>query len=542
AEKFSTIDCLLKKSFTGYPETRLTKAWENKIFPDHGWGGKHGDITDALFEAKYTSALSEAKQLTETALKSIASTIQTNNKKGIPVIVFNSLSWERTDPVSITVNFDPSKAASLKLYNGEGKEIAVQMSKADYYTDGSLKSATVCFIAEEIPSLGYKTFYLKPSLNKIPEEAADNNSVIENAFYQIELTNGGIKQIRDKKLNVDLLKTDRYLGAEVFTMRSIGNGAGEFSDIQKPDAEGFDKLSNHTSKWVMTDNGPVYKAWKLRCPIRNAIVEQKIIVYTLLPKIDFEVSLLNWEGILYREFRFALPLNTDNGKVAYEVPFGVVEVGKDEIHGSAGERYTTPCKDVHPRGIENWMSVSGNGFGVTLSSSVAVCDYLDPLNDNNKQSILQPILIASRKSCHSEGNEYLQTGDHSFNFSLTSHAEGWKNGFRFGREANEKLIAMIAPTPFKNAFLPETLSFFSVSNPNIMVSTIKKSEDDNDVVIRLFETEGADCNLSLSSFFKFNKAQRTNLIEENGLSLPMTGKSLTVPVGHNSIETFKLEQ
>ncbi|MDP4186009.1 MAG: hypothetical protein Q8862_12725, partial [Bacteroidota bacterium] len=120
AEKFSTIDCLLKKSFSGYPETRLTKAWENKIFPDHGWGGKHGDITDALFEAKYTSALSEAKQLTEISLNNIASTILTNNKKGIPVIVFNSLSWERTDPVSITVNFDPSKAASLKLYNGEG--------------------------------------------------------------------------------------------------------------------------------------------------------------------------------------------------------------------------------------------------------------------------------------------------------------------------------------------------------------------------------------------------------------------------------------
>ena len=162
-------------------------------------------------------------------------------------------------------------------------------------------------------------------------------------------------------------------------------------------------------------------------------------LYHQQKRIDFETALLNWEGELYREFRMALPLNMTDAQVAYEVPFGVVEVGKDEMGGAAGERYKTACKDFHPRGIENWIGASNNEFGVTMSSTVAVADWIDPTDNPKDYTVLQPILLASRRSCHWEGNEYLQTGDHHFRFSITSHKPGWKNGAVFGRAANELL-------------------------------------------------------------------------------------------------------
>ena len=108
----------------------------------------------------------------------------------------------------------------------------------------------------------------------------------------------------------------------------------------------------------------------------------------------------------------------------------------------AGERYNTLCKNIHPRGIANWISSSNASFGVTLSSSVVVADWIDPTDHPVTNQILQAILLASRKSCHGEGNEYLQTGNHFFTFSMTSHQPGWKNGALFGRQANEKLIAV----------------------------------------------------------------------------------------------------
>ena len=43
-------------------------------------------------------------QLLDKATDFIASRVKTDESRGIPVVLFNSLSWERTDPVTVTVN------------------------------------------------------------------------------------------------------------------------------------------------------------------------------------------------------------------------------------------------------------------------------------------------------------------------------------------------------------------------------------------------------------------------------------------------------
>lgn len=67
-------------------------------------------------------------------------------------------------------------------------------------------------------------------------------------------------------------------------MRSVGNGAGEFDAVQQPDMEGFDKTSNHAVPWKVEDDGPVYTSYKMRTPIRNAIIEQTLRVYHQVKK------------------------------------------------------------------------------------------------------------------------------------------------------------------------------------------------------------------------------------------------------------------
>ena len=133
----------------------------------------------------------------------------------------------------------------------------------------------------------------------------------------------------------------------------------------------------------------------------------------------------------------ALPVDILQAKLTYEVPFGAVEIGKDELKEPAGERYMTIPSEIHPRGMENWVNASGKDFGITMSSSVAAFDFKDVTGLAEGATLLQPILLASRKSCHSEGNEYLQTGDHDYFFSITTDKPGTENSFHFGRQANE---------------------------------------------------------------------------------------------------------
>ena len=539
AEKFSTIDALLQGSFRNYPEERLNNAWESKIYPDHGWGGKGGESTDAIFLGKFEKSLGEARAMTDEALRNIASVIKTNPKKGIPVIVFNSLSWKRDDPVTFSMGFDPGQAFGIGIADASGKAVPVQVTEAEKYEDNSLKRISATFIARDVPSIGYKTYYAVPQKNPVTLNQPDL-AKIETSYYRIIPEKGCVKSIFDKELNVELLNTGEILGGDVFTMKSVGNGAGEFADVQQPEMEGFDKVSNYSPSWQTEMSGPVFTSLKMRQPIRNAVVETRLIVYNDLKRIDFETALLNWEGLLYREYRFALPLNMKNGKVYYEVPFGVLEVGNDEIEGAAGERYTTNCADVHPRGIENFIGASDERFGVTLSSSTAVADYVDPTGMAGGATFLQPIMLASRRSCHGEGNEYLQTGNHYFSFSLTSHKPGKENGFKQGRQPNEKLITIVDPVQAKSAILHEEISFFSVDSPDISVSAIKKAEDDNNVILRLYETGRGETNVNLNSWFKISGAEITDMLEYNGKSTTFSSKSISLKVGSHSIETLKL--
>jgi hypothetical protein len=59
-------------------------------------------------------------------------------------------------------------------------------------------------------------------------------------------------------------------------------------------------------------------------------------------------------------------------KITYEVPMGVVEVGKDELPGAAGNIYPTECRLVHPRVMCDWVNASDSLSGVTISSDQEV--------------------------------------------------------------------------------------------------------------------------------------------------------------------------
>jgi alpha-mannosidase len=538
AEKFAVANALINGSYAGYPENELSDAWEAKIFPDHGWGGKHGDITDNYFSGKYIFAKNEAEKIIDRTLAEISSKINIFTDKGIPVTVYNSLSWKRTDVAAFTKGFDRSSARNLVLTDAKGNLIPIQLSHPTYYEDGSIKSVNIHFIATDVASVGYKTYYLKtaPAINRT--NTPDFYPYFENNFYRIGFTDGGLSEIFDKELNLPVVNTKEMKAGEVFTLHSEGNGAGEFADIQQPDMKGYDRAANYKANWRIDEDGDVYSAFINRQPIRNAVVEERIVIYKDIKRIDFEIALLNYEGVLYREYRMALPVNMKNGQVSYEVPFGVVNVGKDEMGGAAGERYIIPCKDVHPRGIENFIGISNREFGITLSSTVAVADYINPNGLTSDNQILQPILLASRKSCHGEGNEYLQTGDHYFSFSLFSHKPGWENGFRSGRQANEKLIVVTGYQSFKTASLPEEMSFFNLGSDNVVISAIKKAENDNALVFRVYELFGKPAEATITCFKPFKQASKTNLIEEIISPVRVTNGYINCHIDPYSIETY----
>lgn len=534
-EKIASFHSITNRNFNYYPAERINKAWEAKIYPDHGWGGNGGIQTDNSFLRKFEFALSEASALLDENMSILASQIDTKEDKGKPMVVFNTLSWERSDPVTADIRFEKGYAQNISVAEADGRKISCQLSDITYHEDKSIQSAKLHFIAFKVPAMGYQTYYIAPDHVRSHPVSDRSVSLFETPFYRIELQPGGIRQITDKEFGVDLLNTTGFLGGEVITMKSEGNGAGEFDAVQQPTMEGFDKISNYHPSWKITENGEVFTSFVYRSKIRNAVVEQTMRVYHQLKKIDFDVALLNWEGVLFREYRMMFPLNLNNANITYEVPYGILTVGKDEMPGAAGERYYVENKEQRPRGIGNWIAASDATVGVTLSSSVAVADYFDPTTDVSRQPVLQPVLLASRKSCHWQGNEYLQHGDHYYHFSLTSHQPESKQGIQFGTASNEKLKAIFAPRIYKDASLPVSLSFIDVRNENVVISTLKKCENDDHFIIRLYNLSDATVSLDPVFYKKPKQIIKTNLIEEE------IGEVDQMVLGKYAIETYKLK-
>lgn len=531
AESFTTINSLLDNSLNSYPRKSFDRAWMASIYPDHGLGGKNGDITDRVFQDSLKLSRDMGQSLLQHSLVSIANKV---NASANDVVVFNDLTWNRTELARVEV---ASSDMTLKDENGRG--ISSQIIKEN----GKLM---LVFMAENVPSMGYCTYRLAKGKSKSeqPGEIAAKDNAYENKYYKVLLGNGGVQSLFDKELNKELLHTSKFKGGDIIEAGYTGNGAGEFTKITELTPGDISAVSEWKSNWKLAENGSLFAVYENIQPTKNATIIQRIKLYHSLKKIDFDVTLQNFNGEHNRQYRIAFPLNMGENTIHYEVPMGVLQVGKDEMKtipgGWAwGGTYSNHPADTHPREIQNFMSASGNGFGLTMSSCVAVGDWVDPSREQADYPILQGILLSSHKSCHGEGNWYHQTGTHHFRFSVSSHPEGWKNGYQFGIAANHPLFVVKKET--KGGELAKQQSFLSVSDPLVALSLIKKADEDNHLIIRLTEMEGKDKKVTLKLPLAAKRVIKTNLIEEEERVLTTSGEVITLDLPHHSIETYKIE-
>jgi alpha-mannosidase len=335
------------------------------------------------------------------------------------------------------------------------------------------------------------------------------------------------------------------VAGDLFHMGYDGNGAGEFVEVKAPNYGEMERAHQKESTWSLIESGAVYSTFKSEYKMKGFSVEQLITVFHQKKQIDFEYNIPDWAGEHNRQLRVMFPLNMEkSAQISYDVPMGMVHVGKDELKmspgGSAwGGTYSQMPEDIHPREIQNFMSANGNGLGFTMSTNVITADWIDPSMSSAHYPVINSVLLSTHKSCHGEGNWYHQKGSHSFKFSITSHIEGWKNGFHFGFAANHPLHSIVKSNKQKGE-LPTEKSFVSTSNPFAVISTMKKAEDDNDVVIRLLEAEGSDKNILIAMNKEFEKISKTDMIEENPVDLKQDGNTIEIPLGKHAVNTYKM--
>lgn len=350
AEKFGSIAYLLGAK---YPDLALDKAWRQIFFGSH-----HDAITGTPSDSAFLDLVlgyREAYELSQGALndslKFIAKQIDTKPKvkidSAVPIVVFNPMNWKRTDVVRASVEFSEPARDFLLIDNsgrriefraiagtGEGPRVTTKVSNGRIVSTGisgeaKLKSAVFEFVASDVPSIGYRTYFVVPTKAVNEERSAKiEGATIENEFYKISVDpakGGAVTSILDKKAGKEVIdSTNGRFGNEIaslkeeLTRKNVTYPAWEmwttgekvFSSAKPAKVSSYQR--GDTVSLVITGALPNMNRF-----------HQEIRLHKGIKRIDFRIELIDYKG--YDElFTVNFPLNLSGGALVTEDRFGTV--------------------------------------------------------------------------------------------------------------------------------------------------------------------------------------------------------------------------
>ena len=113
------------------------------------------------------------------------------------------------------------------------------------------------------------------------------------------------------------------------------------------------------------------------------------------------------------------------------------------------------------------------------------------------------------------------------------HAGGWREAGVVG-----EATCFNAPLRWTSSPVPD--SFASVDDPNLVLDTIKRAEDSDALVLRLYEVHGARGVARLRVAAPFSSARRANVLEDDGGALEIDGGTVLLPYRPHQILTVML--
>ena len=336
-----------------YPKKELEKGWLANCWPDHGWGGNRGILTDSFYMLSYKEALQIGEGLVETAEKQVLNLVPQGDKNQIPVVVYNSSNWLRTEITSCIIQY-PKNWKGLELVDGEGNQVPLEVIKHS----PEEKTIEIAFLASDVAPFGFASYFATKTgfFPRGYKEIAPDS--LENDRLKVKFGPGGISSLYDKIQGKEILKTDKYFGAEVVQMTAPDMA---WESYERVNMEDFDKTSLHDLKTIRAVESPIRYIIEKEAEFRYFTLRQRFILNKHSRELVIEADVLNWSGVQDKELRILFPVNIDNSfRASYEVPFGCVEMGRDEIDYSYlpdnyesqfNERYTRqdlPFREAAP--------------------------------------------------------------------------------------------------------------------------------------------------------------------------------------------------
>ncbi len=576
AEKVASIDMLFGAA---WPQQNFDTAWKDILFNQFHdilpGSGIHINYVDAA--RKYAVASHIDNDIIRDGLNDIASHVKSD---GVSVLVFNPLSWTRTDEVEFDAQF-PTAVKDVGAIGPDGKPMPLQVLSNDLQT-GRMR---LRLLADNIPATGYKLVQLVPIEHKLvatPAEADTKSSPaaliatadsLENEFIrlQVDPKTGCITSLFDKRSNTEALalpvQSEGSPGASPDGL-PCGNLLQTFVDKPKKwDAWNIDAdfVKQHSDLMQadevnLVENTPLRAVIRVKHHFQKSSFVQDITMYPGVPRVDVHMQ-TDWheQHIL---LKVAFPVSARSDKATFEIPYGSVQRPTTRNTPAEQAQFEVPAL--------RWADISGptlsptpgeKGGAPKEESGVGAVHGFSLLNDSKygydaKDNVLRLSLLRSPTWPDPETDQ----GHHEFTYSLYAHGGTWREAMtvRQGYELNYPLMAFT--TTQHPGTLPAEKSFFDTAEDNVVITAIKIQApqppvqafydgqprtvhpEEGGLIIRFYEWAGKKGDIHLNLPQPGVAAWEMNLMEvaQRPLSLAANPNVLTVPTNPYEIKTVKV--
>ncbi len=483
-----------------YPSRKLKDCWKTLLlnqFHDILPGTSIRQVYEES-QKQYENLLSTIEGLSDNAVKQIAKNIGTDSEC---LIAFNPTGFTMGNLIETLL---PDWCKSVRTPEGEFLPI-------QHAYDGK----SLVYIAN-VPSKGYASFELSAKEAQLKDNIIIRTDYMENSFYRVRLDGQGlITSIYDKINAREVIKKDRKANCLV-----------AFEDMPH-NYDAWDiNIYYQQKKWALTDvesisvieNGPVRATLEIKRKFLNSTIVQKVHIYSHIPRIDFNTQIYWNERHILLKVEF--PVDVHNDKATYDIQFGNIE---------RPTHYNTPWDMARFEVCAHkWVDLSEDGYGVSLLND---CKYGHDIKDGN-------IRLTLLKSA-TYPNEDADREFHEFTYSLLPHSGDFRNITIKHAYALNMPFRVIIKNAQAGRFA-KRLSFAEVDKENIVMETIKVSENGRGIIVRLYEAYNRRGKVKLKLPLNIKEAYECNMLEENIKPVTWQKNVIDFEVLPYEVKTFKV--
>lgn len=357
----------------------------------------------------------------------------------------------------------------------------------------------------QVPALG--SALLPAPQDALPRVSASKTG-LENEFLYVQFNADG-----------DLVSVfDKTAGREALRPGEIGNTLAVYEDFGDAWDFAADYAAAPPAHFTLTDaeayvDGPKAVLKQTRT-FGNSTLTQEISLTEGSKRLDFKTTADWQEDNQMLRTAFPLAVNTDVARC--EIQFG--SIARPTTHNT-----TWDAAKYEVCG-HKWVDVSETGYGVALLND---CKYGYSVQDG----ALGLTLLRSP----SGPDPAADRAAHEFTYALLPHtgdcAAGGVVREAYALNVPLRVVTGAAPLP----------SLLRVDAPNVIIDTVKKAEDGDALIIRLYEANGSATLTPLLFGFLPSAVSRVNLLEENPQPVPIQGSTALLAMTPFEIITLRVE-